>query len=225
MNSTMMLLASTAHALESDISTETRIGHAHLRVADLARATQFYRNVLRFKVTFYGPNIGLPAVFLAAGDYNHHLALNTFQGAGVAPPPVEHTGLHHFAILYPDELSLAKAVERVLKCRHPLDDSRDHGGTLSVYLRDLDDNGIELYCDRPRADRFDSEGRPLVKSEPFDLEKWLDEVWSEGSRVRANPGARVLGSSCPSEKDLRPRAEPFDPMFLKQQSVTTTHIS
>jgi catechol 2,3-dioxygenase len=201
MSSTMMLLATTAHALQTDVPADTRIGHIHLRVADLGLATQFYRDVLGFKVTFYGPSIGLPAVFLAAADYHHHLALNTFQGAGMTPPPVGHTGLHHFAILYPDELSLATAVARVLNCRHPLDDSRDHGGTLSVYLRDLDDNGIELYYDRPREEWFDSEGRPIIKSEPFDPEKWLDGIWSEGTGVRANQGELGSGQVPRCEED------------------------
>ena len=161
---------------ENETCLNARIGHVHLRVADLDHAAKFYREVLGFEITFYGPGIGLPAVFLAAGDYHHHIALNTFDGGGGTPPPHGHTGLHHFAILFADEISLARAVSRVLKRGYPIDDSRDHGGTLSFYLRDIDGNGIELYYDRPRTEWFDSQGRPVIKSDPFDLQKWLDRL-------------------------------------------------
>ena len=159
---------------KSEASPNAGIGHVHLRVADLDRAAKFYREVLGFAITFYGPDIGLPEVFLSAGDYHHHIALNTFHSGGGTPPPAGHTGLHHFAILYADEISLARAVSRVLKRGYPIDDSRDHGATLSVYLRDIDGNGIELYYDRLRTEWFDSQGRPVIKSEPFEVQKWLD---------------------------------------------------
>jgi catechol 2,3-dioxygenase len=159
---------------ESEASPKARIGHVHLRVADLEHAAEFYHEVLGFEITFYGPSVGLSAVFLAAGDYHHHIALNTFHGAGSTPPPPGHTGLHHFAILYPEKISLASAVARVFKRGYPIDDARDHGGTLSVYLRDVDGNGIELYYDRPRSEWFDSQGQPVIKSEAFDARKWLD---------------------------------------------------
>lgn len=146
----------------------------HLRVADLDHAAKFYREVLGFEITFYGPSIGLPVVFLAAGDYHHHIALNTFHGDRGKPAQPRHSGLHHFAILYPDEISLARAAARVRKRGYMIDDARDHGATLSVYLRDVDGNGIELYYDRPRHEWFDSEGKPVIKSKAFDVRKWLD---------------------------------------------------
>src|SRR5689334_25372288 len=97
------------------ISPAARIGHVHLRVADLDRATAFYRDVLGFSVTVYGPAFGLQAVFLAAGGYHHHIALNTWLSENGAPPPAGHTGLHHVAIVYPDRHELARAVERLFE--------------------------------------------------------------------------------------------------------------
>jgi catechol 2,3-dioxygenase len=161
---------------DNEAFPNARIGHINLRVADLDHAAKFYREVLGLEITFYGPDIGLPEVLLAVGDYHHHIALNTYHAGRATPPPPGHTGLHHFAILYADEVSLARAVSRVLKRGYPIDDSRDHGGTLSFYLRDIDGNGIELYYDRPRTEWFNSEGRPVIKSDPFDLQKWLDRL-------------------------------------------------
>jgi catechol 2,3-dioxygenase len=172
------------------ISAEARIGHVHLRVADLERATRFYRDMLGFKVKFYGPDVKLPLVLIAAGNYHHDIALNCFQGAGATPPPEGHTGLHHFAILYPNEVSLARAAARLRKCGHSIDCGRDHGGSFSLYLRDPDGNGIELYYDRPQDKWVDEQGRPVIKSESFDVKQWLDSVWSRpgdfpGQRLRA----------------------------------------
>lgn len=180
--------------LTGDAACEARIGHVHLRVANLERATNFYRDLLGFKVVFYGPTVGLPAAFLATGDYHHHLALNTFHSEDGTAPPAGHTGLHHFAILYPDELSVARTTARLLKFGHPIDGVRDHGATFSVYLRDLDGNGIELYYDRPRDQWFDELGMPIIKSDPVDLHEWLAEVWSgrsgrPGQRLRVNKTA------------------------------------
>lgn len=150
-------------------STNSRIGHVHLRVADLARATAFYRDVLGFDVTAYGPDLGVPgAAFLSMDGYHHHIGLNTWESQGGAPPPQGHTGLYHFAIIYPDRRELGEAVERVLDHGYAIDDAEDHGLTVSVYLRDPDGNGIELYYDRPRAEWFDPEGNPILKAEPFD---------------------------------------------------------
>jgi catechol 2,3-dioxygenase len=149
------------------------IGHLNLRVADLDRATEFYRDVFGLTVTCYGPDIGLPIVFLAFGDYHHHIALNWFYGDAGKARPAGHGGLNHFAIVYPDECSLAKAVSRVLEHSVSIDDARDHGGTLSVYLRDPDGNGIELYYDRPRSHWFDATGYLVIRSEPFNVKQWL----------------------------------------------------
>jgi catechol 2,3-dioxygenase len=153
---------------QTAIHPAARIGHVHLRIADLERATAFYRDLLGFGVTIYGPDHGLAAAFLAAGDYHHHIGLNTWLSEDGTPPPPGHTGLHHLAIVYPDERALAEAVERLLSSGYPLDSAEDHGATLSVYLRDPDGNGIELYFDRPRECWFDADGRPVLKAEPFD---------------------------------------------------------
>jgi catechol 2,3-dioxygenase len=170
----------------------TRIGHVHLRVADLEQATNFYCDVLGFSISFFGPSVGLPAVFLAVGDYHHHIALNTFHSSRGISPPLGYTGLHHFAILYPSEISLAQAVTRVLKHDYQIDDARDHGATLSIYLRDIDGNGIELYYDRPRTQWFDSQGRPIIESETFDLQNWLHSFLGQSALENAAPEANVI---------------------------------
>lgn len=144
------------------------IGHVHLHVSDLDRAVHFYREVLAFHLTGHGPDVGLPAAFLAAGDYHHHIGLNTFHSLGGSPPPEGHTGLHHVAILYPSYEAFCAAVQRLVDHDWPIDSSEDHGATLSIYLRDPDGNGIELYHDRPRDQWFDDQGRPVIKAEPFD---------------------------------------------------------
>lgn len=151
------------------IHPAARIGHVHLRVADLDRATAFYRDALGFAVTADARSIGLPAVFLAAGDYHHHLALNTFESAGGSPPPPGHTGLHHVAILYPDRRALAYAVRRLLERGYPLDEAQDHGATVTVYLRD------PVYYDRPREAWFGPRGNPILKAERFDPRDLLAE--------------------------------------------------
>jgi catechol 2,3-dioxygenase len=110
----------------------------------------------------------------AAGDYHHHIALSTFGGASAAPLPSGYAGSYHFAVLYPDPLSLAAAVVRLFDNEYPISHASDHGGTVSIYLRDPDGNGVELYCDRPRSHWFDSTGRPVVKSEPFDPVDLMD---------------------------------------------------
>jgi catechol 2,3-dioxygenase len=150
-----------------------RVGHIHLRVADLDRAVAFYRDALGFGVSADGRQAGLPMVLLAAGDYHHHIGLNAFESAGGAPPPPGHTGLYHVAFLYPDRRELGRAVRRLIEHDHPIDHGTDHGGTVSVYLSDPDGNGIELYYDRPRSDWFDSDGRPVLKAERFDHRELL----------------------------------------------------
>ena len=150
------------------MTADVRIGHVHLRVADLDRALAFYRDLLGFAVTADGRRFGVPLVTLAAGEYHHHIALNTFASAGGTPPPAGHTGLHHVALLYPDQEALSKAVSWLLEHDYPLDGAEDHGGTLSVYLRDPDGNGLELYYDRPRAAWYDSSGQLVFKAEKVD---------------------------------------------------------
>ena len=160
------------------IASGVRIGHVNLRVADLDRAMNFYCNILGLSVVYYAPSMGLPTVFLSFGNCHHHIALTWFYSAGGSIRP-NRNGLDQFALVYPDEASLARAVTRLLDHGDFIDDTRDHGGTLSVYLQDPDGNGIELYYDRPRNEWFDSTGQLIVKSKPFDLMKWLGEVWAD----------------------------------------------
>ena len=136
-----------------ELHPDVHIGHVHLRVADLARATAFYRDVLGFAVTAYGPDFGLPgAAFLAAGSYHHHIALNTWESEGGEPPSNGFTGLHHLAVLYPNRRELVCTVRRLLDHSHPMDGAQDHCATVSVYLSDPDGSGIELYYNRPQEE-------------------------------------------------------------------------
>ena len=123
------------------------IGHVHLKVADLDRALRFYCDVLGFELTGrYGPG----AAFVGAGGYHHHIALNTWESRGGSPPPPGCTGLYHVAIRYPTRAALADALQRLERAGIPLQGAADHGVSESLYLTDPDQNGVELYCDRPR---------------------------------------------------------------------------
>lgn len=156
------------------IAPETRIGHVHLRVADLDRAIAFYCDVLGFELTQrHGPQ----AAFLSAGGYHHHIGLNTWESRGGTPPPAGHTGLYHLAILYPTRADLADALRRVVEASIPIDGAADHGVSEAVYLRDPDGNGVELYRDRPEADwpRDTSGGLKMVNA-PLDLRALLAEA-------------------------------------------------
>jgi catechol 2,3-dioxygenase len=124
-----------------------RVGHVHLKVANLARALEFYGGLLGFEVK---QRIGDSAAFLAAGGYHHHIALNTWESLGGSPPPTGTTGLYHTAIVYPTRAKLAGALQRVLAAGIPLEGASDHGVSESIYLRDPDDNGVEVYCDKPQ---------------------------------------------------------------------------
>ena len=123
-----------------------RIGHLHLKVADLDRAIAFYRDVLGFEVT---QKFGFQAAFLGMDGYHHHIGLNTWESRGGTPPPPGSTGLYHAAILYPDRPSLARALKRLIEHNIPVDGAADHGVSEAIYLRDPDGNGVELYWDRP----------------------------------------------------------------------------
>jgi catechol 2,3-dioxygenase len=160
------------------IHPAVRVGHVHLRVVDLDRSVAFYRDALGFGVVADGRPMGLPAVFLAAGDYHHHIGLNTFDGAGAPPPDRDRdrdrAGLYHVAFVYPDRRELAKAIQRLVDHGWPPDHATDHGGTVSVYLDDPDGNGVELYYDRPRAQWFDDDGEPILKADHFDFHHILE---------------------------------------------------
>lgn len=128
------------------IDSQVRIGHVHLKVADLERALKFYCGVLGFEIT---QRYGTQAAFVSAGGYHHHIGLNTWESLGGSPPPPGSTGLFHTAILYPTRKALAIALRRVIEAGVMLDGAADHGVSEALYLRDPDDNGVELYWDRP----------------------------------------------------------------------------
>lgn len=131
------------------IHPQTRIGHVHLKVADLDRALAFYCGVLGFELT---QRMGRHAAFISAGGYHHHIGLNTWESAGGEPPAPGTTGLYHLAILYPTRAALADALRRVMEAEIPLEGASDHGVSEAIYLRDPDDNGVELYWDRPQEE-------------------------------------------------------------------------
>jgi len=131
------------------IDPGTSVGHVHLKVADLERAIGFYCGVLGFEVK---ARYGSEAAFIAAGDYHHHIGLNTWESLGAPPPPRRSTGLFHTAILYPTRAALADALRRLIAAKIPLDGASDHGVSEALYLRDPDENGVELYRDRPMVE-------------------------------------------------------------------------
>jgi len=157
------------------IHPETRIGHVHLKVADIERALTFYRDLLGFEVTQW---YGRDAVFLSAGGYHHHIGLNTWESKGAPPAPRNTTGLYHLAILYPDRRELAKALKTLLDAGYPLDGASDHGVSEALYLRDPDGNGVELYADRPQEEwpRPESGNGVAMVTRPLDLRSLLAEL-------------------------------------------------
>ena len=155
------------------IHPQTRIGHVHLKVSDLERAIGFYRDVLGFELT---QRYGTRGAFLSAGGYHHHIGLNTWESAGGAPPPPGATGLYHLAILYPTRAELADALRRLIAAHVQLDGASDHGVSEALYLRDPDDNGVELYWDRP-PDQWprDENGGIAMFTRALDLDDLLKE--------------------------------------------------
>jgi catechol 2,3-dioxygenase len=159
--------------LARPIDPGTRIGHVHLKVADLERALGFYCGVLGFELM---ARYGTQAAFVAAGGYHHHIGLNTWESLGGSPPPPGSTGLYHTAILYPTRSALADALRRVLAARIPLDGASDHGVSEALYLRDPDQNGVELYRDRPQAEwPFTPDGKLAMYTRRLDVEALLRE--------------------------------------------------
>jgi catechol 2,3-dioxygenase len=149
----------------------TGIGHVHLKVADLERALDFYTRVVGLKLT---QRYGAQAAFVSAGGYHHHIGLNTWESEAGSPPPAGSTGLYHVAILFPTRRALARAVQRVLDAGVPLDGAADHGVSEAVYLRDPDQNGVELYWDRPQSDwPRDGNGGLAMVTRRLDLEGLL----------------------------------------------------
>jgi catechol 2,3-dioxygenase len=147
------------------------IGHAHLKVSDLERSLEFYCGVLGFELTSrFGPQ----AAFVSAGGYHHHIGLNTWESRGGTPPPPGRTGLYHVAIRYPTRRDLAAALRRVLEAGVELQGAADHGVSEAIYLADPDQNGLELYWDRPREEWPRSpDGKPAMYTERLDLEDLL----------------------------------------------------
>lgn len=155
------------------IDSQVRIGHVHLKVADLKRALKFYRDVLGFQIT---TRYGEQAVFLSAGGYHHHIGLNTWESLGGQTPGTGTTGLYHVAILYPTRALLADAVRRVIAAGIELEGAADHGVSEAIYLRDPDKNGVELYWDRPREQwPHTKEGELEMYTRHLDLEGLLKE--------------------------------------------------
>jgi catechol 2,3-dioxygenase len=156
------------------IDPGTDIGHVHLKVSDLDRAVAFYRDTLGFRVQQEWEG----AAFLSAGDYHHHIGLNTWQSAGGSPPPPGSTGLFHFAIRYPTRAALGRALKRMLEAGVDLGGASDHGVSEAIYLQDPDGNGIELYWDRPEEEwpRPPSGEGVAMGSRPLDLGGLLAEA-------------------------------------------------
>lgn len=143
------------------------VGHAHLMVADLDRATAFYRDVIGMRVVL---QYGAQAVFLSFDDYHHHLGLNTFESKGGTPPPKGHTGLYHVAFVFPDRATLGQAIDRIQNAGYALSGAADHGVSEAVYLNDPDGNGLELYRDRPPSEwHLNDDGNPNMINVPLDV--------------------------------------------------------
>ncbi len=157
--------------MATPVAPGTRIGHVHLKVADLDRAIAFYSGVLGFELQ---QKYGAQAAFVSAGGYHHHIGLNTWESLGGTPPPRGHTGLFHTAILYPTRHDLADALRRLMAAGIALDGASDHGVSQALYLRDPDGNGVELYWDRPEAEwPRDAEGNLRMVTERLDLQDLL----------------------------------------------------
>jgi catechol 2,3-dioxygenase len=159
------------------IHPASRIGHVHLKVSNLERALGFYRDVLGFELT---QRFGESAAFLSAGGYHHHIGLNTWESAGGHPPPAGTTGLYHLAVLYPTRAELGDALRRLQGAGIPLEGASDHGVSEALYLRDPDDNGVELYWDRPKeAWPRSPDGDLAMYTRPLDLASLLTAARDE----------------------------------------------
>ncbi len=156
------------------IPAETRIGHVHLKVSDLDRALEFYRDLLGFELTtMYGKN----AAFLSAGGYHHHIGLNTWHSKGGPTAPRNSAGLYHTAFLFPSRKELAEITKRLIDEEYPIDGASDHGVSEAIYLNDPDGNGVELYRDRPREEwEYAEDGSVKMVTKPLDVKDLLSEL-------------------------------------------------
>lgn len=156
------------------IPAKTKIGHVHLKVADIDRALGFYCDLLGFEIT---QRYGSSAVFISAGGYHHHIGLNTWYSKDGPPAPKRSAGLFHLAILYPERKDLAEVLKRLTDMNYPLTGASDHGVSQAIYLDDPDGNGVELYWDRPKAEwPVDEEGNLNMFTHALDLEELLMEI-------------------------------------------------
>jgi catechol 2,3-dioxygenase len=172
------------------IDAGVRIGHVHLKVADLERALAFYCGVLGFELM---QRYGTEAAFVSAGGYHHHIGLNTWESRGGSPPPPGTTGLYHLAILYPTRAALADALRRLAAAGIPLEGASDHGVSEALYLRDPDGNGLELYRDRPPEQwPRTKDGTLAMFTRPLDLESLLRDAQTEPSDLREKEAPRDL---------------------------------
>lgn len=159
---------------ERRIDPRTAIGHIHLKVADLQRSIDFYSRILGFEIM---TKMGNSAAFLSAGGYHHHIGLNIWESAKGNSPPEGSTGLYHFAILVPNRKELARVLKRLMDNKYPIEGASDHGVSEAIYLRDPDDNGIEIYADRPRKKwQYDSEGKLIIYAHRLDIENLMQEL-------------------------------------------------
>ena len=159
---------------EYTIPAQTRIGHVHLKVADLEKSLAFYHDLLGFEVTM---KYGTQAAFISAGGYHHHIGLNTWHSKGLPPASVNSVGLYHTAILYPTRKDLAIIYQRLRKANYPLTGASDHRVSEAIYLDDPDGNGVELYWDRPKALwPKNSLGTLNMFTKALDLENLLNEL-------------------------------------------------
>lgn len=154
-----------------EIPAQTRIGHVHLKVSDLQRSLQFYCDLLGFRVRQL---FGNSAAFVAAGEYHHHIGLNTWHSKGAGPAPVNAAGLYHTAILFPERKDLAIALKRLISANYPLTGMADHGVSEAIYMDDPDGNGVELYWDKP-VDKWpmDEKGNLIMVTEALDTDDLL----------------------------------------------------
>ena len=156
------------------IDAGVRIGHVHLKVSNIDRALAFYCGVLGFELMM---RLGTQAAFISAGGYHHHIGLNTWESADGSPPPPGTTGLYHLAILYPSRAALANALRRLIDAGIALDGASDHGVSEALYLRDPDENGVELYWDRPQDQwPHTADGSLAMYTRRLDLEGLLREM-------------------------------------------------
>jgi catechol 2,3-dioxygenase len=153
---------------------ETTVGHIHLTVSDLDRALTFYRDLLGFEVS---ARYGDSAVFLSAGGYHHHIGLNTWSGKNAPPAPLGHTGMYHVAFLYPSRKELARVLKHIIDSGYPIEGVADHGVSEAIYLRDPDNNGVEIYADRPKSSwKVSNDGMVEMVTEPLDIDSLLREL-------------------------------------------------